>query len=182
MKKALQYLLVLLLALPFIANGQDKVIAKNASISFFSSTPLEDINAQSRNAASALNLKTGELIFRVRNTSFEFSRKLMQEHFNENYMESDKFPFAEFKGTVENVEKLANNGEYALKAKGILNIHGVSRTYYVPVKITVENNVIKATCSFDVKVADHNIKIPSVVGKNIAEIINIKVQANYTAP
>ncbi|UIR55632.1 YceI family protein [Sphingobacterium sp. SRCM116780] len=153
--------------------------SKDATISFFSSAPLEDIEAKSNLAGSALNISTGDIIFKVKNTSFEFDKKLMQEHFNENYMESDKYPFSEFKGKIEESKKLNDNGNYTLKVSGTLQIHGVNKPYVTLVAFNVKNSVIKTLASFDVRLSDHKITIPSIVGKNIAEVVKVKIDATY---
>jgi polyisoprenoid-binding protein YceI len=161
------------------AQETSSLVSKETSITFFSSAPLEDIEAKSTLAASAMNIKTGDIIFRVKNTSFQFDKKLMQEHFNENYMESDKYPLSEFKGKIEGVEKLIKDGNYTLNVKGTLQIHGVTKPYTAAAIFNVRAGIIKATASFPVRLADHKIAIPSIVGKKIAEVVKIKVEALY---
>lgn len=165
--------------LPMLVYAQKTLVAKHAEISFFSNAPLEDIQAISKTAASALNISTGDIVFKVRNTSFEFDKKLMQEHFNENYMESDKYPLSEFKGKIEEPQKLNKNGTYIVDVSGTLLIHGVTKLYQTKAKIIVKDNILSATCRFNVKLADHKIKIPSIVGRNIAEVVNIDISARY---
>jgi hypothetical protein len=155
------------------------LITKDAVLSFFSSAPLEDIEASSRSGASALNILTGDIIFKVKNSSFEFDKKLMQEHFNENYMETDKYPLSEFKGKLNDASKLRNDGQYTLPVSGTLQIHGVAKQYTTKGTFEVKNGVIKAAATFDVKLADHKIKIPSLVGQRIAEVVQVKVNSIY---
>lgn len=161
------------------ANAQDLLICKNAAVSFYSSTVLEDIEAKSITGTSAINPKTGEMLFKVSNTSFRFPKKLMQEHFNENYMESEKFPFSEFKGKITGPYDVTKNGTYKVIVSGNLNIHGVSKSYSGPAELTVSDSGIAAKASFKVKIADHDIKIPSLVFKNIAEFVDVTIQAFY---
>lgn len=163
------------------AAAQDRLILKadQAQLSFFSSAPLEDIEAVSKSGASAVNLETGELVFKVRNTSFQFDKKLMQEHFNENYMESDRYPLSEFKGEISDVEKLQTDGRHEVEVSGELTMHGVTKPYKTNGTIVVRNGQLRATCAFEIKLADHGIKIPSILGRNIAEQVSIDVQAVY---
>lgn len=153
--------------------------SKDAQVSFFSSAPLEDIEAISKTGVSALNTTTGDIIFKVWNTTFQFEKKLMQEHFNENYMESERYPISEFRGKITDSKKLEKDGQYELNIAGMLNIHGIAKQYNTKAKIYVGNNTITAVCNFDVRLADHNIKIPSVVGKNIAEVVQVKITATF---
>ena len=166
-------------SLNVLAQQKTSIISKETNITFFSNAPLEDIEAKSILGASAINLLTGDIIFRVKNTSFQFDKKLMQEHFNENYMESDKYPLSEFKGKIESANKLTKDGNYVLNVTGTLQIHGVSKPYNTKVAFTVKDGTIRAIANFQVKLADHKITIPSIVGKKIAEVIKITVDAMY---
>lgn len=152
---------------------------QQATVSFFSSTPLEDIEGVSKTATSAIDLRTGELIFKTKNTSFQFKKKLMQEHFNESYMESGRFPVSEFKGKMGNVDELQKDGIYEVPVEGKLQVHGLVKTYKTKAKITVSNGTMTATATFNVRTADHGIKIPSIVISNIAEQVAVTVSAVY---
>ncbi|PST84564.1 YceI family protein [Pedobacter yulinensis] len=155
------------------------LVSKTATISFFSSTPVEDIAAVSKTGSSAINPKTGDILFKVNNTSFRFEKKMMQEHFNENYMESDRYPTSEFRGKITDPVDYSKAGTYQVTVKGTLNVHGVTKSYQVPATLTVNGTQISAACTFNVSVADHKIKIPSLVIKNIAEVMQVKVSATY---
>lgn len=172
-------LILLLGSVDTFAQQATSLVSKETNITFFSSAPLEDIEAKSSLAASAINIKTGDIIFRVKNTSFQFDKKLMQEHFNENYMESDKYPLSEFKGKIEGIEKLSQEGTYTLNVSGMLQIHGVTKPYTTAAQFHIKNGAIQATANFPVKLADHKITIPSIVGKKIAETVKIKVEGTY---
>lgn len=172
-------LFILLISMKTLAQQKTSIVSKETSISFFSSAPLEDIEAKSTLGASAMNLQTGDIIFRVKNTTFQFDKKLMQEHFNENYMESDQYPLSEFKGKVESADKLTKDGSYTLNVTGTLLIHGVTKSYSTKAAFTVKDGTIKATSNFQVRLADHKISIPSIVGKKIAEVVKITVDATY---
>src|SRR4030042_6695880 len=98
-------LIILFLTLFFAANAQ-KYMTKNGYIGFFSHTPLEDIKADNNQVASVLDISTGEIVFQVLIKSFHFEKTLMEEHFNENYMESDKFPKSTFTGKIINLSSV----------------------------------------------------------------------------
>ncbi|WP_316734646.1 YceI family protein [Pedobacter aquatilis] len=149
--------------------------ASNVIASFYSKTPIEDIKASSSKTTAVVVSSSGEFAFQVPIKSFEFEKKLMQEHFNENYLESDKYPVASFKGKIEPNINWTTDGEYSTSAKGTLTIHGQSRARTVPVKITVKNKQLSLAANFDVACADHNIEIPTLVFTKIAKVINVKV-------
>ena len=178
MKKIFVFASLILMARMSLA--QDVYICKNALFSFFSSAPVEDIQASSKFGASALNIKTGEIYFKIHINTFEFHSKLMQEHFNEDYLESDKFPFAEFKGKIDQVADMQKNGTYPVEVEGILTLHGVPKAYTTQGTIVVKNHRILAKSTFDIRIADHHIKIPRLVIKNIAEVVKVSISADYT--
>jgi polyisoprenoid-binding protein YceI len=161
------------------AQAQHILISNNANLSFFSSTIVEDIEGKSNTGSSVIDANTGNIIFKVRNTSFQFKKKLMQEHFNENYMESDKYPISEFKGTLGKPIDVTANGSFKMDVNGSLNVHGVTKAYRTVADVVVNNGTVTAKAVFKVRIADHNIEIPSLVFKNIAEFVDVSVQALY---
>lgn len=164
----------------FSSHAQSNIFnVKNGQITFFSSTPIENIQAKTQKVASAINLDNGDIIFKVKINTFEFAKKLMQEHFNENYMESDKYPFAEFKGKILNPQQIKGNGTYNVDVSGKLLIHGITKDYITKATIVLNNNQLSNISNFDIKLVDHNIKVPSIVGKNIAEVIQVKIAAQF---
>jgi hypothetical protein len=148
-----------------------------AKIDFFSKTPVEDIEAHSDNGVAILNTKTGELAFQVINTSFHFPNKLMEEHFNEKYMESEKFPKSSFKGKINETIDYTKDGTHNVTVTGTLNIHGVEQARTITGKVIIANGTIQLISDFKVKVADHKIEIPKLVLAKIAEEINVTVNA-----
>jgi polyisoprenoid-binding protein YceI len=172
----------LLLINGMMAMAQDVLYTRNGSISFFSSTPIENIEAHNKEVSSFWNTAKGELVFAVLIKSFKFQKALMQEHFNENYMESDKYPKANFKGNILNMGDvdLKKAGSYTVKVDGDLTIHGVTQHVSVPGTVTVgKDGGVSTAAKFKVKPADYGIKIPAVVAKNIAEVIEIVVNCSY---
>lgn len=169
-----------LLLVAVAGHGQDIYTAPRVNFRFFSSAPMEDIEAKTSKGQSALNVKTRAIYFKVAINTFEFKKKLMQEHFNENYLESDKYPNAEFKGSITDNVDLRKDGIYPVTVAGSLNMHGVSKDYTTKGTITVAGGKINASAKFNVTIADHKIKIPSMVVKNIAEVVEVSVNADYT--
>lgn len=173
------FILVLLVA-SVGAYGQGKFIAKNAYISFHSSTPLEDILGESNEAVTILNAETGEIGFQAIMTTFHFKRALMEEHFNENYMESTKFPKAKFNGKIEGFSKDMLSAPVAdIKVIGILSVHGVDKTVTAPAKLGLENGKLVATSKFKVTPEEFGITIPALVRDKIGREMEITVKANY---
>lgn len=161
--------------------GQTLYASKNAQISLFSSAPIEDIAAKTSSANSVYNAGTGDLMFSVAINTFKFQKSLMQEHFNSDYLESDKYPRATFKGKVQNPPDVTKNGTYAITVVGELDVHNIKQARTIPGTLTVNNGMISMSSEFMVKCADHRIDIPRLVFKNIAESIKLTVNANYTA-
>ncbi len=178
MKKII-YLFLFTSLFCFSAKPGNVYKSKKSKISFFSSTPVEDISASSSESGSAINFENRKIFFKVEIKSFEFRNSLMQKHFNDNYMESDKYPFAQYSGVINKELDPSKDGVYETTTTGDLTIHGVTKKYTVPIKLTVKDGKVTGDCTFDVKVADHKIKVPKIVVKKIAESIEVKVHAEY---
>jgi hypothetical protein len=160
-------------------SGQALYASKNAQISLFSSAPIEDISANTNAGNSVYNPATGELMFSVAINTFKFPKSLMQEHFNSDYMESDKYPRASFKGRIIDKPDLTKNATYSVTVTGDLEVHNVKQARTLPATITVNNGLVSMASEFMVNCVDHKIDIPKLVFKNIAESIKIKINANY---
>ncbi|HVB03208.1 MAG TPA: YceI family protein [Chitinophagaceae bacterium] len=173
---------VLLSGLSLAAAGQNKDvwITRNAQLGFFSSGPIENISATSNQAVSAMNIKTGEVFFKVLISTFQFRNSLMQEHFNEDYLQSDKYPYAQFKGTIVDIPDLSKDGTFPVTIQGQLTIHNVTRAYTVKGNLEVKGGKITASTKFDVRLSDHDITIPRLVIENIAEVVQVTVMAIYS--
>jgi hypothetical protein len=156
-------------------------LTKNGQISFFSATPLENIEAVNNEVSSLINTQTGDLVFAVLIKGFHFQRALMEEHFNENYMESSKLPKAYFKGKITNLSAInfLKEGTYKVMANGELTLHGVTKKMMLPGSIIVQSGKLQVVCKFTVKPKDFNIQIPRVVVSNIAEVIEVSVNCKY---
>jgi polyisoprenoid-binding protein YceI len=171
----------LLLALSvFICNSfyAQIYICKDGNTKFTSEAPLELIKAQSNKTTGVLDCAAKNVAFSIDIDSFEgFNSGLQKEHFRENYMETEKYPKATFKGKIIEDVDFSKNGTSQVRAKGIFNIHGTDKEKIVKAKITIKDKEIFVETSFEVPLEDHNIKIPKVVNQKIASIIMVEVKA-----
>jgi polyisoprenoid-binding protein YceI len=158
-----------------------KYFTRDGKITFSSDAPLEKIEAVNGKVSSILDTETGDMEFAVLIKSFHFEKALMEEHFNENYMESTKYPKAVFKGKVTNLAEVdfKVNGSYPAVVSGEITIHGVTKSLQTSGTIKVNNNEITAISDFDLTVADYEIEIPKVVRENIAKIVQVHVDILY---
>jgi hypothetical protein len=170
-------IIIFFLASSQLMYAQGKFFTKSGHISFISNAPLEDIEGKNKSVIAVLDSKTGGLQFSAIIRGFEFQKSLMQEHFNENYMESNKFPKADFKGTITNNSSIdySKPGSYKATVKGTLSIHGITRDVNTNGIIDVDTNGIHATSSFTVTLADYKISIPSVVKDKISKTVKVVV-------
>ena len=153
--------------------------SNNAVVTFFSHTPVEDIEAKTDKASSVINSANNQIAFLIMNTSFKFSNSLMEEHFNEKYMESEKYPKSTFSGKINETIDWNKDGENKVTVTGKLTIHGVALDRTIPATITIKGGKVSAKSEFMVKTADHKIEIPKLVWEKIAEEIKINVQSDY---
>lgn len=160
-----------------LEGAAQKYIAERSAITFFSDALIEDITATNAKTTSIFSKQTGDIVFSVPIREFQFEKKLMQEHFNEKYMESDKYPKATFSGKLENWDPDESSVQQ-VKAKGKLTIHGVTREIELPGTVQLNDKIVMKS-KFIVKLADYNIKIPQIVFQNIAEEIEVTVDITY---
>ncbi len=156
--------------------GKQLYLTRDGEINFFSSTPIEDIKAVNNQVSCVLNKITGDFAFQVPIKGFRFKNALMQEHFNENYLESDLYPKSVFKGKISDWENIDISSKPAdVTIEGELTIHGVKKSIKESGRIWYNEDKISGQCKFNIAVADYNIKIPRIVRENIAEIIEVSV-------
>lgn len=172
-------IIICLLVSTISISAQDLYKATDGEISFFSEAPVENISAVNKDVKALINAKNAEVAFIVTNVGFKFEKPLMEEHFNENYMESHKYKVSVFKGKIIDEIDFTKDGTYEVTAKGTLDIHGVTVEREIKGTLTISNGKINLTTEFDVALKDHKIKIPKVVVKNIAEVIKVTVNINF---
>lgn len=171
------FFFILFLITPLFVAGQ-KFTTEKSSITFYSDAAIEDIKAVNSKGSSMINTSTGELVFSIPIKEFEFEKALMQEHFNEKYLESDKYPKAIFTGKLEGLI-YEQSGEQQINARGRLTIHGVTQEIKVPGKIELRDGRIYARANFMVRLETYKIKIPQLLWQNIAEEVEVTVDFTY---
>lgn len=143
------------------------------TISFYSEAPLENIEAVNKSATIVLKTSDSELQMSISIQNFKFKNALMEEHFNENYMETNKFPKAIFRGKINEKVDYTKDGEQKVTVTGKMEIHGVTKDVTLEGTLNKTGNDIKLNTKFKIKVADYNIKVPSMYVQNIAEVVDV---------
>lgn len=170
---------LLLLSVQWVAAQQ--FMSRTAHVDFFSSTPAEDISAVTEQGSAVLDLAANRIAFQIPIISFHFEKALMEEHFNENYLESEQYPSATFQGTLEGLKANVEAGiSQQVTAVGTLTVHGVAVERRIEGTATRTSTGWTLKAQFDVPTADHNIPIPKLVREKIAEAIAVTVSAELT--
>lgn len=179
MKNLFVCMLCLLMATALKAQ---RYYTKSGMINFDATSPSspEKIEGINRTATCVIDIQAGAIQFAVLMKGFAFERALMEEHFNENYVESAKYPKAEFKGKLKDMENvnLSKDGTYTVKVKGNLTMHGVTKEVETDGKLVVQAGKISAIAEFDVKLSDFSISIPGLVADKVAKVAKIKVSCS----
>ncbi len=175
------FLLVIIFLVGTCAAEAQRYIDRSGKASFFSSAPLEDIEANSEQVVAILDIGSGEIAASMLMRSFNFRKSLMEEHFNENYVESHTYPKATFKGKITNLAAFASkeDGNYTLNIDGEVTLHGVTKPLQVQADARVAQGRIHAQTKFPLTVADFGIKVPRLVTNNIAEVVEVSVSFNF---
>lgn len=168
-------LLILCFLFAMVSGIQAQIFSTSTGkVSFYSKTPMEDIAATNNKVLAVITTKR-DLAVSILNTNFVFHNKLMQEHFNEKYMESEKYPNCTFKGKINEDIDFTKDGVYKVTATGKLNIHGVEQDRTIAGTLIIKNGTVQLLSDFKVKNVDHKIEIPTVVMAKIQEEIEVKV-------
>ncbi len=180
MKKTCLLWVFFLCSLTCFAQPPAVVSTRTGQVKFFSSTPAEDIEAVNNEVNSKLSTSNGQIVFSVLIKGFRFRNALMQEHFNENYLESDQFPKADFKGNISNFNQLdfSKNGTHKVAVSGTITIHGVSQPITTEGNIEVKEGKITATSTFDLTLKDFNIK-GMAIGNQVAKKVKVSLLCRY---
>jgi len=173
-----QLVLLILLGGISAAGFSQKYTSEKSFVSFYSHALLEDIKAENKKATSIFNSETGDVAFSITMKDFKFAKSLMQQHFNEKYVESEKFPKSTFQGKIIGFKPGAN-GTQQVNAQGKLTIHGVTKDIDVPGTIDAQGNKLQMKSKFMVKVADYDIEIPEIVFQKIAEEVEVTIDFTY---
>lgn len=156
-----------------------KYMTQNGVISFYSSTPIEDIEAVNNQVSAILDMEKKEIAAILLMKAFSFEKALMQEHFNEKFVESERFPKATFKGKVTDLQDFNAVQEQEITLDGEMNIHGISKPLNVKGSLSKQNGSLKAYFNFKVNPADYDIKIPATVREKIAKEVQVKVNFEF---
>ena len=171
------YIIIFCLSVSFV-NGQEKFLTKEGEVSFFSSTHVKDIEAKNNQVLSIIDAKDGEVAIAILIKSFIFEKSLMQEHFNENYLESDLYPKAKFKGKIINFNSFKAS-EKDIVVKGDISIHGVTKPIEIKADYIKDEDRITLFGKFILTVKDFNIRLPSVLASSLAEEVVVSFNFNY---
>ncbi len=170
-----------LISVQLKGNAQKKFISDKGELSFTSNAKLELINATSKRVIGILDPSNGQFAFLVKVHSFQgFNSSLQQQHFNDKYMESDKYYDATFSGKIIDPVDYAKDGTYEVRAKGSLVIHGKKQERIIPGKMHIANGILTIISDFEVPLADHDIPIPEIVSQKIATTINVKLNVQMS--
>jgi len=163
-----------ILLMMFGKASAQKFISEKSFIGFYSHATIEDIKADNKKAVGLFNVATNDLVFSITISEFQFAKALMQEHFNEKYMESDKYPKSTFQGKVEGYDH-TQSALQNVKAVGKLSIHGVTKDVEIPGTIEKQGDKLILKSLFVVKLVDYKIEIPQLLWQNIAEQVEVTV-------
>ncbi|MGQ7946015.1 YceI family protein [Flavobacterium sp. WC2509] len=174
-------ILLIMLCISTIGTSQEKMISKSGTVTFEASVPsFEEVKATNNSVTFVLNPVTGEIASLAIMRGFQFKIALMEEHFNENFIESDQYPKAIFKGKIDafDVNSLtANPKDFIIKGK--LELHGIPKDITITAKISKTSLVIKMSSNFSVNASDFNIAIPAVVKNKLANKVNVQMATNF---
>lgn len=181
LKVMLNKVMFLVLAMLSLQLSAQKYFTKTGTIKFSSQTTLEDIKAENRKVVSVLNAATGAIEFSLLMKGFDFPNDIMEQHFNESYAESDKFPKATFKGVVADIASVnfTKDGSYKVNYSGKLTIKDVTKDISGTAMFVVKGGKVTSTSELKVKPKDYNIKIPSTAAAKIAEEISVSLLMDY---
>ncbi|MCU0345615.1 MAG: YceI family protein [Saprospiraceae bacterium] len=176
MKNLKLAVLAILIGAPILLSAQ-RIFTKNANVHFdaTSNKSLEEVDAKTNTGTLVIDAGTGAVEAAVLMKSFQFEKALMQEHFNENYVESTKFPKATFKGKIADQSKVnfKQDGTYNISVAGNLTMHGVTKPVTAPATITVKGGKVSAQTNFTLALADYDVAIPSLVADKVAKVVKV---------
>ncbi|MEP7170997.1 MAG: YceI family protein [Bacteroidota bacterium] len=174
-----RFLIILFLFIVHQTYSQSIFMCTNGEVTFYSYGPIEDIDATSKSMNSILNTSNSEIVFVVPMTSFKFKKALMQEHFNEKYVESDKYPNGTYKGKIIETIDYTKDGDFDITSTGTLTIHGVEKAHTEKGKLNIKSGIISIQSEFRVAIKDHKIEIPRLLMDNVADTVKVNFSATY---
>jgi hypothetical protein len=156
-------------------------LSRSGTVSFYSNAPMENIEAHNRQVITQIDLTTGQLGFAILIKAFQFEKQLMHQHFNQDYLESQKYPKANFQGQIQNLSQIDLNrdGSYPVTVIGVLNLHGVSKKITEKGTLSIQGDQIKVNAKFSVLLADFQVKTPAILKDKIAKTVLIEVDVAF---
>lgn len=151
----------------------------NGNISFFQETPVENIDARSTRLLSIINVDNNMIAYKVNMTSFVFEKSLMQDHFNENYVESGKYPTTTYRGIINEKIDWTKDGTYNITSTGDMTMHGVTKRITEKGVLVIKNGEISISNFFTIKFTDYNVEIPSLLIKQLSDVVEVTVNCHY---
>ncbi len=168
----------ILCSVPYV-RAQELFSVNKGLVTFYSHALIEDITAENKQPGSMINMTTRDIAVIIPIRNFKFAKELMQEHFNEKYMESEKFPMASFKGSIDASVDMTKEGEYPATAKGTMSIHGIEKEMTLVGTMKRKGDSISLTSDFKIAIKDYNITVPKLLFDNIAEVVDVHVSLEY---
>lgn len=156
-----------------------KIGTSTGNISFFQETTVEDIHGKSKSLMTVIDTKTNNIVYKVSMRSFKFEKALMEEHFNENYVESDKYPYATYYGKINESIDWSKDGSYDISSNGKLTMHGVSKEISEKGKLIIKNGVVSISNEFKIKFTDYGVEIPKLLIMQLSDVVDVKIETNY---
>lgn len=179
MKNKNTNIVILVLMLHFgLFSQSNKIISRQGKVSFFSYTSVENIEATNNQVLSIINTQNGEIAVQMLMRAFVFKKALMEEHFNESYVESDTYPKLTFSGKIKDFNKVSENSAPII-IKGLMDFHGVKKELEVKSTIRKENNVMILDGDFNVAIDDFDISVPTLLVPNISKKIEVRFRFEY---
>lgn len=175
MKKILAALILMLATQG--SDAQGVLLATGGKVSFFSETPMENIDATSQSATSVITTSSNAIQFTIPVRTFKFKKALMEEHFNEKYVESEKFPKSTFKGKINESINWSRDTVANVTATGVMDLHGVNKMITENGKLTIRNGLVALDFNFMIALKDYSIEVPKLMNQSVAE--NIKVTGSF---
>lgn len=181
MKKTSTLSVLILLLFAFSANAQDKFMTKTGHVWFHSKTEFKEIEAHNRQITTIVDIKTGDIIVSGFLRDFKFDNQLVEEHFNENYVESHEFPKVKFKGKITNISliNLTKDGTYECLVEGDMEMHGKINKIKEKGTAVVKNGKITASAKLYVTAEQYSIEIPEIVKDKVSKNIDVNIDFVY---
>lgn len=174
------FLMICLIGATYESQAQNRYYIEEGKVAFESDAPLELIKASTGSILGILDREKKAFAVSIPISTFRgFNAPLQREHFNENYMETEKYPKGIYKGLITDDIDFSKNGYYTVTTEGKLLLHGIEQTRTIKCDIVVEDDVVRLSSKFQVELEEHNIKIPTIVSRKLSEVITVNIEADF---